>query len=514
MLELNRVPAQVALDTLRTVRNGLDSSLEADGTMSGRIAYAPGEAPAPVPSRNAGGRAARNHAPPPGPLSGSITVNGLRVSGDGLRRAIVLPKVTVTPAPGSLAALAASVAIPLGAPTPLNVSARLALDSYEIGIRGGAALARLRELAHLTGLPHASILDKLDAPHVTLDLTADGPWLRSPAPPIGESDNESSPVPVPPPVLVSGPADRVSGTLTLREAIWKPDFLANPVEVAGATLRFDQSGATWDPVAFSYGPVRGTATVNLPAACLDGEKCTPQFTAEFASLDAAALQAALLGVRTPGTLLSTLLGRFRPGSEASWPELEGTARAATLLLGPVTLKDVEASLHLQSDAAEIESLDAGLLGGRIHAGGSIALGDKPDYKLEGRFERVRAAELGRLLGMTWTGNAIDGDGKVELVGFTDKDLADSATGLLHFDWRHGAIAENDTVEAPAVLARFDRWTADAEIAHGSIALKKNQVQRGARKLTVSGSAEFGDPPRVTFGEPEEIRASAGKQAKP
>ena len=44
-LELDRVPAQLALDTLRTVRSGIDPSLQAEGAISGRISYAPAELP-------------------------------------------------------------------------------------------------------------------------------------------------------------------------------------------------------------------------------------------------------------------------------------------------------------------------------------------------------------------------------------------------------------------------------------------------------------------------------------
>jgi hypothetical protein len=61
-----------------------------------------------------------------------------------------------------------------------------------------------------------------------------------------------------------------------------------------------------------------------------------------------------------------------------------------------------------------------------------------------------------------------------------------------------------------VLAKFDRWTADAEIADGAITLKQNQVQRGARKLALEGAVTFGDPPQVTFGPQQDTRAANGR----
>ncbi|HEY2823935.1 MAG TPA: hypothetical protein VGI83_00160, partial [Gemmatimonadales bacterium] len=296
--------------------------------------------------------------------------------------------------------------------------------------------------------------------------------------------------------------------MTLHAATWRPDFLASPVEIGSATLRFGENGGRWDPVAFSYGPVRGSATLELAAECQADEKCAPKFTLEFGSLDAAALQAAILGASKPGTLLSSVLARLRPASSPHWPELQGTVRANSFVLGPVTLTDAVAAVRIQADGAEIGSLDAALLGGRVHAQGSVTPGELPDYKLEGRLDQLNAGEVGQLVGMTWTGTAIDWGGELEVSGFTAQDLATSAKGSLHFDWRHGSIVESGEVETPPVLAKFDRWTAEAAIADGAITLTKSQVQRGPRKLGVEGSAAFGYPPRVTLGEPPDTRAAS------
>ena len=417
------------------------------------------------------------------------------------------------PAPGQPPALVAILPIPAGAPGPLNLTARLTLNTYQVGIRGAAALPRLRELARVAGFADASVLEKLDGPPAVVDLTASGPWLRSPAPPVLDLGPGSTPLLAPSPSLVGGPSDFISGSLTLHGATWKPDFLANPVELSNAVLHFDASGGHWDPVAFSYGPVRGAASLYFPAKCATGDTCAPHFAVDFGNLEAAALQAAILGARNPGTLLSGLLNRLRPSSTPGWPQLEGTVRANALVLGPVTLESVEASLAVQADGTEIRALDAGLLGGRIHAEGRVMPGDKPDYKLKSQFDALNASDLGSLLGMNWSGSPIGGTAEVELAGFTDRDLAASAKGTLHFDWRHGSIADNGNENTPPTLAKFDRWSADAEISDGAITLKQNQVQHGAHKAAVEGSATFGEPPQVTFGPPQDDRVANG-QAKP
>ena len=510
-VEFDRVPAQLALDTLRTVRSGIDPSLQAAGSISGRMSYAPHDVPSPptpAPPAKLAAKVAKAHAPPPSPLSGTINIASLRITGDNLTRAIFLPKVTVEPAPGLPAALTATLPIPAGASGPLNLTVRLMVDSYQVGIRGGVALPRLRELAKVARVPNASVLELLDGPQAALELAANGPWLHTPSPPLqAQAPDSASGKPALALDLVGGDSDHISGTLTVHGATWKPGFLANPVEISSAVLHIEESGANWDPVAFSYGPVRGSATLRLSGGCAAGDECSPEFTVDFGSLDAAALQAAILGAHKPGTLLSSLLARLRPGTTPSWPKLKGSVRASSFILGPVTLDAAQVSVQIESDRAQIQSLDAGLLGGHIHAQGSILPGDKPDYKLKGQFDQLSAADLGRLLGMNWSGNPIGGAGEVELVGFTDVDLAASAKGSLHFDWKRGAVAGSGDLEIPPLLTKFDRWTADAEIANGAITLKQNQVQRGARKLAAEGAATFGDPPQVTFGLRQDARVA-------
>jgi hypothetical protein len=522
-LELDRVPAQIGLDALRTLRRGLDPSLQAAGTMSGQIRYSAAAASTgPAPPRATGratrigtnARTSKLHAPPAGPLSGAITLTGLRISADGLSKPIQALKVTIEPAAGPEPALTATAAIPAGAPLPLNITARLSLSDYQLGVHGPAALPRLREMARLAGIPSASLLDNINGQPALVDLSADGPWLPAPSPlaeaPIspasaGSAAGTAKTSAVPATPVASG-SDRMSGTVTLRSANWKADFLANPVEITAATLRVDNTGQRWDQVEFRYGPVWGTAMFQLPSSCDPGQTCPPTFGIRFESLDSAALEAAILGARHSDTLISNLLARLQPENAPGWPELEGTVHANELTLGPVTLSDAAASLRVGAAETEITALDANLLGGRIHATGSVTPGAKPIYKLEGSFTGLSAAGTGQLLGMTWAGNGLEGTGQIELSGFTAEDLGSSARGTLHFDWRHGSVSEGNEVEFPPVLTRFDLWTADAEVANGGITLKQNQVQRGVHKLAVAGAAVFGDPPKVSFGSSPEVRA--------
>jgi hypothetical protein len=565
-VELDRIPVAAGLDALRTVRSGLGPGLDAKGTISGKIAYAAVQAEGSAPqietraTEPARVRPDKVRPAYQAPLTGSLTIEGFQLSGDGLRIPIEAPKLVLAPAPvkqsrplvdheslvktespASIqpAALSATVAIPAGGTAPLTVTVRLTVSGYQVTVRGQASFARAKDLARVAGMEGAAALDELAGDPVAMDLSAEGPWapaLRLPfssiPPAVAVSSAaansgslaENRPAVAPPAVDESAipDTDTLSGTVTLHDANWKADYLAGYVQIAQATLHLGDGVLRWDPVLFSYGPVKGAAKLSLPASCSAASPCVPRFEVRFGDLDAEVLQSAFLGAQVKGTLLSTLIARLRPSSAPAWPQLEGTVQADSLILGPVTLREASATLSVLPAGAEITGLDAALLGGRVHGSGTLRTvasnKSRPSYALEGNFQKLSPAAVGRLLGLRCSGGAIDAGGKIELSGFTDKDLADSVKGTLHFDWRHGAASlpagghGSDLAESrgklaaaallPPALARFDRWTAEAEIADGRIALKENRVQRGFRKQSVEATLTLGDPPKIVFVAPK------------
>jgi hypothetical protein len=287
--------------------------------------------------------------------------------------------------------------------------------------------------------------------------------------------------------------------------------------VSSATLHLEDGSLRWDPIAFAYGPVMGIATLDMPAQCAKPEPCQPHLTLKFGTLDAADFQSAILGARQSGTLLSTLLDRLKPSSPA-WPQIEGDVQADTLLLGPFTFNNAAAKVRIVATGVEIPSLDAGLLGGKLHGQVSMTTGDKPAYSVKGEFTQLNPAQVGPLMDMKWAGGDISGSAQVELAGFTDKDLSASAKGTVHFVWNHGSVngsingsmsgeTPGGETAIPAALARFDHWTGDAAIADGALTFKENRIQRGARKTSIDAAITFAIPAEVHFSAPTETQAA-------
>jgi len=533
VVEMDSIPLAAGLDALRTLRSGIAPDLEAAGTVSGKLVYAPLAAPSAMPAKPARSHRGKRGSVVATPLSGSLTVQDFALSGSGFTKPIQSSKIALEPAaidrpaPGGPAqALTGTASIPAGGAAPLVFNIRLSLSGYEVAVRGPATIARARELGRAAGLSDNAGFASLAGDPVELDLTAEGPWLAPeeiPLPGVAEAAHAGARVQGSrDPGGLSPGGDTLAGTITVRNANWKADYFASPLVIDEAILHLDSAGFRWDPVAFSYGPVKGTASLALP---LNGSlncptetpplPCPVQFQAHFGNLEAASLQTALLGARKPGTLLSDLIRRLRPSSAPPWPQLEGTIEADSFVLGPVTFQNVSAAMRILPSAVEIASFDGEPFGGSVHMRGTLTKPatdrDKPAYSIEGDFDELNAPDLGQLLGVRWTGGAVSGNGKVELDGYTGEDLASSARGTLHLEARQGAISapkphlnssSPKPIPLPAALSRFDRLSADAVIGNGGISFEQSEFVYGSRRHSIAATIEFGDPPSVSFAGPK------------
>ncbi|MGB6696399.1 MAG: AsmA family protein [Terracidiphilus sp.] len=568
-LELNRIPVAAGLDALRTLRSGLQPDLEAAGTVSGKLVYAERktqDSGIPIPAEPGANRLPRTAQEESGPLTGSLTVENLALTGGGLTRPIQAARIVLAPVEPASAiartnamvnaqpsskikvraghlqdaasaptgntnagdALVGSVAIPAGGSVPLTFGLRFSLSGYQIAARGQASIPRAREIAHAAGIRETVVLQSLAGDPIAVDLVAQGPWLPKEEIPISEI-SVPQPAVLPaaqPPEFSTASAgatdsDTVTGTVTLHNANWKADYLASPLEISEATLHLDPAVLRWDPIVFAFGPVKGTATVTLPQGCtpeaagICPAELPPFFTLTFGDLDAASFQAALLGARERGTLLSTLIDRLHPSTAPPWPQMQGSIAAASLVLGPVQLEKISSTLQILPDGASVTSFTAGLLGGRMQISGSLHKPetdqDKPSYSFTGDFEDVDARALGQFLGLRWSGSSVRGNGKVDLVGYTGADLAASAKGTLHIESRFGSIAaiakaepetDVDAAKLPVPLGRFEHLNADATIANGTVTLEQCQVISGGHKRSVNANVTIADPPQVNFEAPK------------
>lgn len=509
-IALEGVPASAGLDALRTLRSGIDESIELRGTVSGQLTYDPNArsdaAPPNPPAKHHSARKQAPKTPAPlhsaAPLQGSLTIEDFRLNGNGLSQPIQVAKIAIESAdaqPGQPQALLATFSLPAGGETPLAISIDIAASGYQFNAHGPISLARLRELAQISSIGNLSFLDGLTGNPATLDLAAGGSWLPAPPALLAESgaaaETTASAAPG------SSVSDHLTGTITLHNSNWVSNALANQVQISEATLHLDSNELVWDPAVFSYGPVQGTAALRIPRHCNLGANCPPQLDVHFTALDAAALQAALLGAHQPDTVLSSLIERITPSSSPpAWPHLSGSLQADSLVLGPVTLQHAGIDWTIAQTGAELTHIEAELLGGAFEGSGKISNDSKPSYEIEGSLAALDGSSVCELLALECTGGQVAGHGKITLAGFSDRELAASAKGMLHFEWRHGVFDPSSADDLPKALARFDRLTGDATIAGNGAIVQNAQVVLGPHESALDATVTFASPPAVAFSE--------------
>lgn len=505
-LSLDRISAQAGLSLLRTVRSGVADDLQAHGSITGKLNYDP--IPAGEPAGNAKGTEpkATTKEVPKQALSGSLQVTGFSLSGGPLDQPLQFADFRLVPINGANAlsvALQGESTVTAGGAAPLLVSARLGQSRFALKVQGAASYKRLQQVAQLAGIGGATEFERLSGSAPEVDLSAEGAWIPAEERPLmmvhleggGAADMHEQ---------TGEPDKSLLGTITMHKAVWRPEQLAGAVDLETAVLHLSGGGAQWEG-SFSYGPLKGTATIEPSTACRAGQSCTAQVSLNFDQLDAQVLQTALLGAQDKKTLLTSLLAQFTSSSPPAWPASDVSLNANTLLLGQVKLEKAALSVAIRPNAAEIKTFGATLFGGELQVTGTVTNGQKPSYALTGSLEKADPKRLCGYLELRCSGGPIGVSGKVNLTGFTAKDLGATAAGSLHLDWVRGAVQGRVALAAtPSPIAkdvaRFSRWTGDATIGSSSVTFEQSDLTQGRRTTKVPLVITFGEPPSVSFTE--------------
>ncbi len=480
-VEMKSLPAEASIDILRTLRAGVLPGIEAKGNLNGFLKYSEQNEPTEIVAKTKPGKKPQAQT---GPLTGSLTIDDFELTGGALKEPLKFGKIEFLPAtPGvdKLQALEAKLPFSAGAATPLETDVHLARTNYSVHVHGPALPERALELLDALGLDGQQKLPVFKGGEINADLEIGGPWIA------GFETN----------------ADRFSGTATLRNTKFTTPLLLSPVEIASANLRFDAKSTAWDAVNFSYGPLKGVGSVEFPICdepCV--EKTPAHFAVSFDHVDAASVEAAFLGAQESKTLISKLLERLKPNRQQPWPALEGSIKATSMTLNTVEFTEPHMTLHLEGTTASIDSFDAQMLGGALHVNGNYDYNDgKPAYSFEFLLKDAKAAEVGKMVGQSWSGQPANASGALTLSGFTGDELANSAQGKVHFDWKHGAItapAGQIPAELENSFTHIDTWNGEATVGGGVLKLDANELVADRMKTRIDATVTLTTPAKMSF----------------
>jgi AsmA family/AsmA-like C-terminal region len=531
-LDIHRVPTSAVLTALQGVRNGL-GDLHVSGTVNGHFRYlSPGVSEAlinAVPPRTPAKRghpklhaaahpSAHPGEPSPGAepaLSGEMRVSSLTLAPAGSERPFTLsgvrlvmesqnaatsdasPTAAATTPIAQPALLLQPVRLGLGAPAPITVDGRFTLAGFDFHLRGPGTLDRLRLLSHALGLLNAStgrlspaaILPGTSTASgdLTLDVNIRGPWLL----PIPDAEHPLA-------------SSTTLGSIAIKDAEVSTSYLSQPLRIASAQAILGPNEISWTNASISYGNLNAQGTLEYPTVCTPSPPCPAQFQLIASTLDVGELQSTLFGVNQSesGELLREILGSIER-HPVLWPRLSGTIQVGALSSGKLVLHDATGALEIGGHSITVRSLNGGLLNGAMHLAGTLdAAEDQPKYEFDVQVANASPSALAALFGEQWGGGLLNLSAQWKMSGIAPSELAQSASGSLHWDWTRGSLAtDNPLPTAAQPLLHFDDWTGDAAIGNSSINIKQSLLARGLEVIPLSGTISF-DRQLALKSEPE------------
>jgi hypothetical protein len=511
-LEINHTPVSFAVSLLGLLRRTLPTDLDASGIINGNFLWAPsapseknkpGKIEAAAPNTLTGHAIAENVSIRLANIDQPFTFAALRfvtpnetTPSSPSRKAPphVSPSRPASEIRSGNAVLLEPAVFAAGAPTPMQVSAQLSRSGFTLHFTGEGSLVRLQPIA-LDLAQLQPLRDLAPTGTAQTDLTLSGPWLLPdtletgaaiPGPAQGQSQD-----------LEQG---LLRGWVRLQHARIKPTWLPEPIDIATATAQFgNQTGArsgsntvTWANAVISVNGISANGSASYPAVCDNPSGCSAQVNLDFASLNAATLQSAILGA-SHGEFLQVILSQVE-SPPPPWPSLIGTIHASTFTIGPLKLTNARASLTVHANHLNLVSLDAAALGGSAHVIGSVqAASDGPGYALDLTWTGVKLSEAAAVFHEKWGTGSIDGQASLNLHGYSN--LASTATGtfswIVNGSWSgsgssgSSALLQHLSPFLPAahhpsqsrtMTARALSWTAAGTIANQTLSLTKGPAR--------------------------------------
>jgi hypothetical protein len=467
-LEINRIPASFPIRFLQLIRPGAQN-FDVAGVVNGSFHLVSDDRPLLSGTADATGVALRYSggslalpvmhfvSPPPPP---AMPHHGRRPA-------------PPAPPPAENAIQMLPIPVPLGEPQPLVVDSRFTSSGFQLHLAGPASLGRL--LPAISSLGVLKNAANLVAPHgrATLNLTASSGWMR-PLPEAG-----------------AGNGIGTSGSMVVESAQLHPGFLPEPVDLQSADVAFDPDQISWQNVALTYQKLPMHGSLQFPVRCAVPAGCPATFTLAVGDTSADAVKRAL-GINPESGFLGKLLsiGQNRPG----WPTLTGQVQCEQLMLGPLPMRNVSASLSIAGNTLVLSSLDAATLGGTMHWTGSMRIEDgAPHWNLKTRLTGANASAAGELLEEKWGPGQVSADAALTMNGYRAADLASSAKGDFAFTWQDGAFpvaAPKGDTESKAAAIPFDHWTGKGSIGSQALKISSGSLTRAGRSSALRGTISF------------------------
>jgi AsmA family/AsmA-like C-terminal region len=356
------------------------------------------------------------------------------------------------------------VAVPFGAAAPLTMDARVRRAGFALHFAGAASMDRLVAAASSFGYLGRALGAVRGNGRADMDLRTSGTWI---------------------PPAVGDPGMSTTGTARVQNVQLRPGFLPAPVDIASADIDFSPATIAWQNVAFHYQDLSMHGSLQLPATCAQGASCPATFALQPGDMDCATVESLVAGKR-PG-FFGQMLADLGQSRIAGWPPLHGTVQWSTLNVGHLALHNASAMVDVAGTSLTLDSLDAGAMGGTLHAKGDMSVENgTPHWNLTARLTGIKAPEAAAAFRERWGTGTASGEVQLKFSGLQTSDLTSSAVGTFALTWTNGELSGGGATP----LARFDRWAATGTIQNKTVTLTTGKIVLGTNAIAASGDIGF------------------------
>ena len=431
----------------------------------------------------------------------------------GPGKAIIQPKTvgrrrSLYPAPAAidggagLRLVLAAFPVALGGTALATVHASFSATDYNLGVEGDAELQRLFRVARGLGL-RAPALGASGSAKLGLQIA--GNWTGF-TPPVA------------------------TGSMQLRNVSVLLAGVQRPAHVrsANAVLLPDEVQVGNLEAAFAGSHISVEGSLALPRVCAPAQSCPVRFD----------LHSNEISLEELNRLLNPQLQRvpwYRvlAGDTGAVPArfaAHGRIRADHLVLKELELQHVVAQAELRDRTLHLSDLRADTLGGKLRAEWRADFtGAEPVYSGSGTLERVALPQVAALTHDPWATGTGSGSFKLELAGWSAAELAQSAQGVLNFEWQNGTL-QHVALNGDGAPLRLKRFTGRALLADRRLEFQQSSIETADGIYAVSGTASLGklelrlmdrkshgyavsvtlEKPHVTALSASEMQAAIGK----
>jgi AsmA family/AsmA-like C-terminal region len=351
------------------------------------------------------------------------------------------------------------LAVAMGRPTPVSVSARLSRTGYNVQVQGDAQVRRLLQSAETIGLPVPKF--SADGP-AKVDFQIAGEWRGFAAP-------------------------KITGKAQLHGVRADLNELSEPLEIASATVSLSAEQTRVSNLNASLAGSTWKGSLDIPRPCTREGKCSAHFNLAADEIDTTQLREAVVG-----NAHNRVWYRFLAGKTAltflTTLHASGKLSAGTLNIRNLSATRVSTEVTLEDGTLHLSNLQGELMGSTHHGDWTIDFSKQPAvYTGNGTLDEVDLEQLSSAMHDPWVTGTAGASYEVKASGNTVADLLESATGTLTVEAREGTLPHLTLTRDPL---EFERFAGKFILSDGELDITDGKLQCTEATYQVAGSASM------------------------